>query len=245
MTTIKNIIVSLIYSHCSLPSPCPLVPLKRRQTSRRRSHRLALCGPSPLRNCGHATAAPPRCLCTTPRPPHLSKGPVSASSKRWTAGSEARRRSVRSSVGGLHPEEKAEIMSATSGKWANHQITVSQALINLYVAGKLICFSRKPTIMWTFLSTPKNNFLAGRIFKVSSDFRNPPATVASRWRYKSTLMWFSNLRTRAKGKLGLRCPQRPNKSTAVWRTCPKPRTGSALRRNTHSTNRETVAETSQ
>lgn len=30
-------------------------------------------------------------------------------------------------------------------------------LINLYVAGKLIFFSRKPTIMRTFLSTPENH----------------------------------------------------------------------------------------
>lgn len=67
-----------------------------------------------------------------------------------------------------------------SRKWENHQITVSQMLINLYVAGKLIYFSRKPTITWTFLSTPKKSVLAGRIFKVGSDFGNPPDTVASR-----------------------------------------------------------------
>lgn len=31
-------------------------------------------------------------------------------------------------------------------------------LIDLYMAGKLIYFSRKPTIMWMFLSTPRNHF---------------------------------------------------------------------------------------
>lgn len=70
----------------------------------------------------------------------------------------------------------------------------------------------------------KKSFLAGRLFKVSSDFRNPPADKEK----KST-------------ELGLWCPQRPDKKPS----CLKLRTGSTLLKNTRSTNRETVAETSQ
>lgn len=39
------------------------------------------------------------------------------------------------------------------GKLENHQIAVSQMLINLYVAGNLIYFTGKPTIMQMLLST--------------------------------------------------------------------------------------------
>lgn len=44
----------------------------------------------------------------------------------------------------------------------------------------------------------KKSFLAGRLFKVSSDFRNPPADKEK----KST-------------ELGLWCPQRPDKKTQL------------------------------
>lgn len=43
------------------------------------------------------------------------------------------------------------------GQLENHQIT-DRMLIDSYMAGKLIYFSRKPTIMWMFPSTPRNHF---------------------------------------------------------------------------------------
>lgn len=74
----------ILFPHCSLFSPCLLVAPKTTQTRRRSPLRSLLgpCGRFPLRNCGSEEAPPPPYLCTIPRPPHLSRGPASASLKR-------------------------------------------------------------------------------------------------------------------------------------------------------------------
>lgn len=74
----------ILFSNCSLFSPCLLGAPKRTQISRRSllKRQIGPCGQYPLRNCGNEEAAAPHYLFTTPRPPRPSRGPASASLKR-------------------------------------------------------------------------------------------------------------------------------------------------------------------
>lgn len=74
----------ILFSNCSLFSPCLLGAPKRTQISRRSLLRRQIgpCGQYPLRNCGNEEAAAPHYLFTAPRPPRPSRGPASASLKR-------------------------------------------------------------------------------------------------------------------------------------------------------------------
>lgn len=74
----------ILFSNCSLFSPCLLGAPKRAQINRKSLLRrqIGLCGQYPLRNCGNEETAAPHYLFTTPRPPHPSRGQASASLKR-------------------------------------------------------------------------------------------------------------------------------------------------------------------